>query len=108
MKSVLETRPIFHKLDETIRGHVFCSFLAVMLRRELELRLEKKGKDWEWAEVIRGQENLHEVDAIFQGQRFHLRSQLVGDAHEAIATAGVAVSPTLREVPGYPPPASQV
>lgn len=108
MKSVLETRPIFHKRDETIRGHVFCSFLAVMLRRELELRLEKKGKDWEWAEVIRGLENLHEVEAIFQGQRFHLRSQLIGDAHKAISAAGVAVPPTLREVPEQPPPKSDV
>ena len=27
-KHLLATRPIFHKLDETIRGHVFCSFLA--------------------------------------------------------------------------------
>ncbi len=27
-KSLLETRPIWHKRDETIRGHVFCSFLA--------------------------------------------------------------------------------
>src|SRR5271165_187630 len=27
-KSILETRPIYHKRDETIRGHVFCSFLA--------------------------------------------------------------------------------
>src|SRR5262245_7963283 len=27
-KHLLTTRPIFHKLDETIRGHVFCSFLA--------------------------------------------------------------------------------
>jgi hypothetical protein len=25
-KSILETRPIYHKRDETIRGHVFCSF----------------------------------------------------------------------------------
>jgi transposase len=24
-KSILETRPIYHKRDETIRGHVFCS-----------------------------------------------------------------------------------
>ena len=31
VKSVLETRPIYHKCDETIRGHVFCSFLALML-----------------------------------------------------------------------------
>ena len=108
MKSVLETRPIFHKRDETIRGHVFCSFLAVMLRRELELRLESKGKDWEWAEVIRGLENLHEVEAIFRGQRFHLRSQLIGDAHKATAAAGVAVPPTLREVPKEPPPKGEV
>ena len=28
-KHLLATRPIFHKLDETIRGHVFCSFLAL-------------------------------------------------------------------------------
>ncbi len=28
-KSLLQTRPIFHRCDETIRGHVFCSFLAL-------------------------------------------------------------------------------
>lgn len=33
MKSLPDTRPIFHKCDETIRGHVFCSFLALMLRK---------------------------------------------------------------------------
>ena len=30
-KHLFSTRPIFHKLDETIRGHVFCSFLALVL-----------------------------------------------------------------------------
>ena len=38
-KSILETRPIYHKCDETIRGHVFCSFLALRLKVELERRL---------------------------------------------------------------------
>ncbi len=98
MKSVLETRPIYHKRDETIRGHVFCSFLAVMLKRALELRLEEKGESWEWAEVLRGLDQLHEVEATFQGQRFALRSQLVGQAHKALAAAGVAVPPTMREL----------
>jgi len=28
-KSILEIRPIYHKRDETIRCHVFCSFLAL-------------------------------------------------------------------------------
>jgi len=34
VKSVLDTRPVFHKRDETIRGHVFCSFLALVLRKD--------------------------------------------------------------------------
>ena len=33
-KSVLNTRPVFHQRDENIRGHVFCSFLALVLRKE--------------------------------------------------------------------------
>ena len=97
MKSVLETRPIYHKRDETIRGHVFCSFLALLLRRALEQRLEEKGESWEWAEILRGLDNLQEVEARFQGKRFVLRSQVLGQAHKAFMAAGVALPPTLRD-----------
>ena len=97
MKSILETRPIYHKRDETIRGHVFCSFLALLLRRALEQRLEEKGESWEWAEILRGLDNLQEVEALFQGKRFVLRSQVLGQAHKAFLAAGVALPPTLRE-----------
>jgi hypothetical protein len=97
LKSILETRPIYHKRDETIRGHVFCSFLALLLRRALEQRLEQKGESWEWAEIVRGLDNLQEVEARFQGKRFVLRSQVLGQAHKAFMAAGVALPPTLRE-----------
>jgi IS4 transposase len=97
MKSILETRPIYHKRDETIRGHVFCSFLALWLKRALEQRLEEKGESWEWAEILRGLDNLQEVEARFQGKRFVLRSQVLGQAHKAFMAAGVALPPTLRE-----------
>ena len=99
MKSILETRPIYHKRDETIRGHVFCSFLALLLRRALESRLEDKGETWEWAEILRGLDHLQEVEAVFQGKRFALRSQVLGQAHKACLAAGVALPPTLREMP---------
>jgi len=97
MKSILETRPIYHKRDETIRGHVFCSFLALLLQRALEQRLEEKGETWEWAEILRGLDNLQEVEAVFQGKPFVLRSQVLGQAHKAFMAAGVALPPTLRE-----------
>ncbi|MFO8074126.1 MAG: hypothetical protein R6V85_19880 [Polyangia bacterium] len=43
VKFILDTRPIYHKWDETIRGHVFCSFLALILMRELQDRMAAKG-----------------------------------------------------------------
>ena len=97
-KSIMETRPIFHKCDETIRGHVFCSFLALVLKRELEMRMEQKGLAAEWAEVIRGLDNLQQVELLLQGSRFLLRSQLKGDASQAIRAAEVALPPVLEEI----------
>ena len=43
MKSILETRPIYQQCDETIRGHVSCSFLALVLLKELQARLAARG-----------------------------------------------------------------
>jgi len=97
-KSILETRPIYHKCDETIRGHVFCSFLALLLKTKLERRLAESGQEWEWADVVRGLDPLQEVEVAFRGRRYRLRSQFLGDAHKAICAAGVAMPPTIREL----------
>ena len=97
-KSILETRPIYHKRDETIRGHVFCSFLALILKQALEKRIKQAALEWEWKEVIRGLDALQQVEARFQGRRFLLRSELTGHASQAVRAAGVALPPTLREM----------
>jgi transposase len=98
-KAILETRPIYHKCDETIRGHVFCSFLALVLKCELEGRLRQAGLAWEWAEVIRGLDSLQQVEVHAQGRRFLLRSHLQGHASQALRAAGVAIPPSCRELP---------
>ena len=89
--------------DETIRGHVFCSFLALLLKQELESRMKQADLEWEWKEVIRGLDNLaalQQVEANFQGRRFLFRSQL--PAHASCfargARTGLAIPPTLREL----------
>src|SRR3954468_9330180 len=40
-KALMRTRPIYHSSDAAIRGHVFCSFLALILRKELDERCRK-------------------------------------------------------------------
>jgi hypothetical protein len=98
MKSLLETRPIWHKHDETIRGHVFCSFLALVVRKELQDRLDRAGHgDLEWADIMRGLRAIAEFDLAVSGKTFTVRTNAAGPAAKAITAAGVALPPVIRQ-----------
>jgi len=101
-KTLLETRPIFHKCDETIRGHVWCSFLALLLRKELQDRLEAARKDdepqLEWADLVRDLEALGEAEVLAGGKRYLLRTQARSAAVKAFAACGVALPPLFRQI----------
>ena len=96
MKSQLATRPIFHKCDDTIRGHVFCSFLALLMRKELEQRLEQRGWSLEWADVIRDLDRLQEIEIRLDGKRYLLRTETKGTTGKVFQACGVALPLTLR------------
>jgi transposase len=98
MKSVLDTRPIFHKLDETIRGHVFCSFLALVIRKELDRRLEKAGHCFEWADIKQDLKALQEITIEDKGKTLAIRSECLGTCGKVFQAIGVAIPPTIREV----------
>jgi len=96
MKSLLDTRPIFHRCDEAIRGHVFCSFLALLLRKELEERLARKEWKVEWADVIRDLDNLIEMEVAINGKGYVFRGQTPGVAGKVFQACAVALPPVLR------------
>ena len=91
-----DTRPIFHKCDETIRGHVFCSFLALLLRKELEDRLARKEWKLEWADVIRDLDNIIEMEVAISGKGYVFRGQTSGVAGKVFQACGVALPPAMR------------
>jgi transposase len=96
MQSLLDTRPIYHKCDETIRGHVFCSFLALLLRKELEDRLARKEWKLEWADIIRDLDNLTEMEVTISGKGYVFRGPTPGVAGKVFQACGVALPPALR------------
>jgi len=97
-KHLLSTRPIFHKLDETIRGHVFCSFLALVLKKALEDRISALGRSGSWPQIIADLDSLTETEIEHDGKRFVVRSAPRPAASLAIRAAGVALPPTVRQV----------
>jgi transposase len=96
VKSLLETRPIYHHHDETIRGHVFCSFLALVALKELEARLDERGKRYEWAAIRQELKALQEVEVEMEGRTWYLRTDVHGVCNEVFKAAGVAVPPAAR------------
>ena len=99
-KSLIETRPIFHKCDETIRGHVFCSFLALVLKKELYRRLEAAGNNFEWSDIKQDLKSLQEVTLDEDGKRLAIRTQCQGTCGKVFQAVGVAVPPTMRDIAG--------
>ena len=98
-KAVLATRPIYHSSDMAIRGHVFCSFLALLLAKELEDRLRRHGVAAEWDDILRDLDRLQEITLEQEGKRFLLHTPTAGLAGKLFQAVGVALPPNIQELP---------
>ena len=88
-KSTLEVRPLYHQRDDTSMGHIVASFLALRLEVDLQQRLEEREKKVSWPDLMRDLGQVQSVLLELDGQRYQLRTDLVGAAHHAFAAAGV-------------------
>ncbi|MCJ7764473.1 MAG: IS1634 family transposase [Thiovulaceae bacterium] len=98
VKTMLHTRPVYHQKDENIRGHVFCSFLALVLRKELERRLNAAGYVFEWSDIKQDLKALQQVTIEENGKRLSIRSECKGVCGKIFQSVGVAMPPTIKEV----------
>jgi Transposase DDE domain len=102
-KAVMRTRPIFHSSDAAIRGHVFCSFLALTMQKHLDDLLRQAGLSFEWKDLLRDLDRLAEVRIHHRGADWVVRT----DAAQAVAAlfraAHVALPPRARKARPPPP-----
>lgn len=101
-KSTLEVRPVFHHRDDTTIGHIMGSFLALRLEVDLQRRLDARGLDVSWPDLMRDLAEVRSVLLTLDGQRYQLRTDLPGSAAAAFAAAGVR--PPRRVTPLGPAP----
>ena len=98
-KALLATRPIFHKTDAGIRGHVFCTFLALVLRKELIDRLAARHRKLEWQRIIDDLADLSEIQVEQDDRRALLRTA-PGPTIDPICRAiGLTLPPVFQEMP---------
>lgn len=96
-KSMLNTRPVHHQWDATIKGHVFCSFLALVLFDELKRRASARGWALEWNDIRHDLQSLSEVEVRQGEDSYLLRTPVRGVAGKVLQAAGVAIPPPVRQ-----------
>jgi transposase len=96
-KALMRTRPIYHSSDPAIRGHVFCSFLALVLRHELDQRCRKAEFRPEWGDVLRDLDRLQEIEITKDGRSMTLRTPATGSIGPLFKAARIALPPNVRE-----------
>ena len=99
-KALLATRPIFHKTDAAIRGHVFVSFLALVLRKELiDRRAARRPKALEWQRILDDLADLSEVEVEQDGRRAQLRTAPGPTIDPLCRAVGITLPPVFHELP---------
>src|SRR5512147_1608237 len=96
-KAILRSRPIYHSSDAAIRGHVFCSFLALMLQKELADRCRAASLTVEWADLLRVLDRLQEATIEKDGKRITTRTTVTGQVGRVFQAVGIALPPSTRE-----------
>jgi hypothetical protein len=96
-KALMRTRPIYHSSDEAIRGHVFCSFIALVLRKELHKRCEAAAIKPEWADLLRELDRLQTGVIEKDGKVITVRTPATGSIGNVFRAAGVALPPNVAE-----------
>jgi len=88
-KSTLEVRPIYHHRDDTCIGHIVAGFLALRLEVDLQKRLDEKGIDVSWPDIMRDLGQVQSVLVELDGKRYRLRTDMKGAASAVFTATGV-------------------
>jgi transposase len=96
-KAILRTRPIYHSSDAAIRGHVFCSFLALMMQKELADLCQSRGLVIEWGDLLRDLDRLQEATIEKDSKRITTRTAVAGQVGRVFQAAGIALPPNLHQ-----------
>ncbi len=105
MKSVLDLRPVYHRLEERIRAHVLLCWLALLL-----VRIAENQAGQTWPAMRRELDRIHLGTFTGPAGTFQQRTELARPARDLLAKLSIDPPRKIRELtpppdPGSTPPA---
>jgi Transposase DDE domain len=97
-KAVMRTRPIFHSSDAAIRGHVFCSFLALTMQKCLEDLSRQARVIPEWKTLLRDLDRLQQVRIRHRDNDWLVRTDVSKPVADLFRHAHIALPPRAKQM----------
>ncbi|MCA1960316.1 MAG: hypothetical protein LDL33_05935, partial [Desulfomonile sp.] len=104
-KSTLEVCPISHHCHRMAIGHIAASFPALRLEVDLQRRPDERKVEVCRPDLMRDLGQVRSIVLDLDGNRYRLRSEMVGPSYQAFQAAGVRPPDTvslLGPVPSSP------
>jgi hypothetical protein len=97
MKSVLDLRPVFHRLEDRIRGHVLLCWLALLL-----VRVAETSTDRTWPTIRTDLQRLHSVTFTGPTGTFRQTTELTKPQRDLLAALDIPTPKKIIELTPAP------
>jgi len=93
LKSTIELRPVFHRLEHRIRAHILLSWLALLLIRVAERQTQQT-----WRRIAIDMQRLHHVTLTGPTGTLQQTTRLTDAQRQILAATGVAAPPRITSL----------
>ena len=90
LKSTIELRPVFHRLEHRIRAHILLSWLALLLIRVAERQTQQT-----WRRIALDMQRIHHVTLTGPTGTLAQTTRLTDAQRQILAATGVAAPPRI-------------
>jgi transposase len=90
LKSTIELRPVFHRLEHRIRAHILLSWLALLL-----IRVAERQTGQTWRRIALDMQRLHHVTLTGPTGTLQQTTRLTDAQRQILTAAGVAAPPRI-------------
>jgi len=95
VKDFIKVRPIYHRNDDRVKGHIFICFLAYLLEKLLEKKLEAHGLFLSCRKALQLLDAIKVVISELAGQKIKKVSRIVKEQEEILKALGAEKMPKI-------------
>jgi transposase len=91
LKTTIELRPMYHRKEYRISGHIMLCFLALVMQLHFQKKLKESGSGYGYTETIRALKQVNAVKLKVENREYLVRTDIQGAQAAAFRAVGAKI-----------------